>query len=379
MSNLEKAKEIAKRDLKACYGKKGIFAGTNHFKDYWARDSFFASLGSLAINDKNIVKKNLELFLENVKAGQIPLRVGKTSFGVVLSYLGFKSKDSKRKPIYHIDKSKAFPKDQNSLFIITLYEYLKKTKDKKLLKDNIHKIENIVAWNLGHTDKDLLIEEEKFCNWTDSVKKQGKVLYTNVCHCYSLFCISELFRLLKDKNKQKKYLSLYEKVKEKINEIFWNGEHYIDWIHKEKIYSYFSSDGNFLGVLWDIADKENKKHVEEAAHLFDIHDVPSQCVHPVYPKRLISEQIRLVGLGDYHNGLSWLWLGSINALAKYRVEMKKEAKEMLEKIADIIVKHNGVYEVYDKKGLPVKRIIYKAEQPFAWSSGLFLYAVNQIS
>jgi glycogen debranching enzyme len=134
MSNLKKAKEIAERELKACYGKHGIFAGTNHFKDYWARDSFFASLGCLVINDEKIVKKNLELFLDNIKAGQLPLRIGKSSFGVVLSYLGLKSKDSKRKPIYRIDKINAIPKDQNSLFIISLYEYYKKTKDKKILK-----------------------------------------------------------------------------------------------------------------------------------------------------------------------------------------------------------------------------------------------------
>ena len=40
---IKQAYNVAKNDLRACYGKQGINAGLNHFKDYWARDAFFAS------------------------------------------------------------------------------------------------------------------------------------------------------------------------------------------------------------------------------------------------------------------------------------------------------------------------------------------------
>ncbi len=45
----------------------------------------------------------------------------------------------------------------------------------------------------------------------------------------------------------------------------------------------------------------------------------------------------------------------------------------------IIVKYNGVYEVYEKDGTPLKRIFYRSEHPFAWSAGLFLYASEILS
>ncbi|MCM2325250.1 MAG: hypothetical protein NDI94_02215, partial [Candidatus Woesearchaeota archaeon] len=126
-----------------------------------------------------------------------------------------------------------------------------------------------------------------------------------------------------------------------------------------------------------IASKENARHIEEAAHIFEVNETPSGCVHPKYPKSLAYLPLRLVGLGDYHNGLSWLWLGAISSAAKKKIGMDNEAKEMLDKIGALISKYGEVFEVYEK-GMPVKRMLYKSEKPFAWSSGLFIYAYSNI-
>lgn len=360
------AYDIAVRDLRACYGQEGIFAGLHHFKDYWARDALFACLGSLKLEDYDIVEKNLQLFIDNInKKGQVPLRIGRNIVGIVL-------KKKKRYPLYSFDFNNKTTLDQNSLLIILSYEYYKKTGDKIFLSKNLDLLKKIMDWNfLNDKDDDLLIEEEGLSNWADSVRKKGKVLYTNVCHCHALKCMYEL-------SKTKTYLDKYEKVKKKINELFWSGEHYIDWIDEKKQYNYFSTDGNILAVLWDIADKEKSNHIEEASHVFEVHDVPSECVHPRYPKKHISLPLKLIGLGDYHNGLSWMWLGCISAVAKKKVRREKDAKELIKKIEQIILKHNSVYEVYDNKGNPVKRLFYKSEFPFAWSAGLFVYAYNKI-
>ncbi len=378
MQIINQALKVASDNLRACYGKHGIYAGLHHFKDYWARDSFFASYGSLAKEDYDIVRQNLDLFLKNINSqGQIPLRIGKSGLGIVLSYYGF-AKYGKRKPIYDTDKTGKKTVDQNSLFIILLYEYYKATKDKNFLIKNIEKIEKVIQWNfLNDKDKDYLIEESKYCNWADSIRKKGKVLYTNVCHCHGLYCMSKIYEKI-DITKSRKYLDLHKKVKNKINELFWSGEHYLDWIDGKKRYNYFSTDGNILAILWNIASKEKARYIEEASHIFDVNEIPSQCVHPNYPNKYVSLQIRLLGLGDYHNGLSWLWLGCINAIAKNKIGMKKDAVSLLRKISLLITKYRHVYEVYDKSGKPVKRLIYRAEYPFAWSSGLFIYAVKEI-
>ena len=56
--SLTHASDIATYNLHSCYSQFGILAGRHHFTDYWARDGFFASFGSLAIGDQEIVAKN---------------------------------------------------------------------------------------------------------------------------------------------------------------------------------------------------------------------------------------------------------------------------------------------------------------------------------
>jgi hypothetical protein len=58
--------------------------------------------------------------------------------------------------------------------------------------------------------------------------------------------------------------------------------------------------------------------------------------------------------------------------------MKQESKKQLEKIANVIYKHKTVYEVYEKNGKPVKRLIYSSEKNFAWNSSFFILAYNEI-
>ncbi|MEM4397293.1 MAG: GH116 family glycosyl hydrolase [Candidatus Woesearchaeota archaeon] len=380
IKSIKKAYYIAIDNLRQCYSEKGIFAGLHHFKDYWARDSFFASFGSLSIGDYDIVKKNLSLFLNNLNnQGQVPLRIGKTSIEIVLSYLT-KKYDGKRKPIYFIDKGKKFSIDQNSLLIIAFYEYLKKTKDFSFLKENLEKLEKAMQWNFSQDlDKDYLIEENEYCNWADSIKKKGKVLYTNVCFCYSLKCMAELYSFLNNK-KEKEFFVLYKKTKEKINTLFWNETYYIDWLEtfKNKSYDYFSLDGNYLAILWKIASKENAKKILDYSLKIKANET-LRCVYPDYSENLISTQIKLIGLKEYHRNLTWIWLISLMALVFFKSKSpnnKKISFVLLERLSELIFKHNAVYEIYENNA-PFKKF-YKSEMPFAWSSGLFVYAYNKI-
>ncbi|MFH2020836.1 MAG: GH116 family glycosyl hydrolase [archaeon] len=377
---IKEAYSIAVSNLRSCYGSQGILAGLNHFKDYWARDSSFASFGALRLGDHEIVKKNLLMFIYHMRPnGQIPLRIGKSSLDIVLSYFGLKSKDSPRMPILRIDKSNDPSTDQNSLLIIAALEYYKFTKDKFFILDNLKKFDKIIGWNFSRSKDGLLIEEKGYCNWADSINKKGKVLFTNICHCHALECISEINKIAGRAEMSSHYFELHEKVKKQINHEFWSGEHYIDWIDKDKHYNYFSTDGNILAIIWGIADSKRSKLIEEAAFIFDINEVPSACVHPKYPSNLISSDLKLMGLADYHNGLSWIWLGCMTALAKHKLGMKKEGKELMETISEMIVKYNGVYEVYENTGKPVNRFIYKSEMPLAWSAGLFVYAAREMN
>ncbi|MBN2421691.1 hypothetical protein JXB41_00570 [Candidatus Woesearchaeota archaeon] len=380
MDKLKKAYFTAIKCLRSRYQEKGIFAGSHHFDDYWARDSFFASLGALELEDYDIVKKNLQLFLDFQREnGQIPLRVGSSTVGIVLKGIGIKTR-RKDIPRYFQDKGRNPATDQNSLLLMCFYNYIKKTRDIDFLKQNILKLERCIEWNLKQdNDNDLLMEEKCYATWADNVKKRGKVLYTNICHCHALFCVSELFNIIEGKENKEKYFRLHEKTKKRINEVFWNGHYYMDWID-DHAYNYLSTDGNILSIIWNITDKNKSKKIQESLENFGINRfVPSLTNMPQYPfNKASSMLLRFIWLGDYQNRICWTWLGCLDAVAKFKLNLRKEAQKVLEKIADVIVKDNNVYEVYEQSGRPVKRLFYKSEYNFAWSAGLFVWAYKML-
>ncbi len=168
-------------------------------------------------------------------------------------------------------------------------------------------MEKAVKWLMGHDDQDLLLEEKGYSTWQYNVKKKGKALYPNVCYSHSLFCLSELFGALGTKNKEKEYKKPSEEVTKKLDKTFWNGEDYNDWID-EKIHKVFSTDGNVPAIMWNIADIEKGKRIENSLDRFGIKyvcSIPNQ--FPVlFWKRSIFIFTKASVMEDYHNGLYWL-------------------------------------------------------------------------
>jgi len=380
-NNLKKAYDIATECLRKCYDKHGIFAGRKHFTDYWARDSFYASLGSLVLDDIDIVRKNLEMFLKHQKEnGQIPLRIGETSeIKLVLKMFGFKFRN-KLKAKYIEDKKTSVPTDQNSLLLITAKEYVANTKDVFFLKKYYTQFSRAFEWNLSRDeDNDLLIEEGHYATWADAIKKSGKVLYTNVLNYEAANCMAGFAKRLNKKADERYFGFISKKIKEEINTLFWNGSYYVDWVDKTP-FNYFSTDGNMFAILFGIADKAKAKKISRSAENYKIHrPVPSKTNCPSYPIRYVSPVLRLAGIGDYHNNsVAWLWIGCISAAAYQKAGLKKQANKVMESMADKINEYGTVYEVYEKNGKPLNRLIYKSEVPFAWSSGLFIWATSRI-
>ena len=370
----EKAIEIAKRELRSCYGENGIYAGLNHFKDYWARDMFFACLGAIAIKDFTIVEKSLKLYLKNAKKnGELPIRIGRSTNEIILSLI--KKSSFSRKPIFNNDKNNNKSTDQNSLFIIALFEYVKTSKNMKIL-EHMNEIEKIMLWNFSvDMDSDNLIEENKYCSWADSIKKQGKVLYTNVLHAHALQCLKKLYELKKNTEKKLLYENKAKQTKKSINKLFWNGEYYSDWIFAGKRYDFLAYPPNYLSIIYNITDEEKEKKMQRTFKKYA--GKLGSCVYQKYPLRHISKRIMIGGMKDYHNGLSWLWIACLNVLMQNKIKNKVYLKNTIKEIAKIIVEFDGVYEIYDKNK-PVNRLFYRSEKPFAWSAAMFLYATNTV-
>ncbi|MCP4049957.1 MAG: hypothetical protein GY730_04545 [bacterium] len=371
---IEQAFDISLNTLRKRYTSTGITAGKTHFSDIWLRDSCYASFGSLAVRDYDIVRTNLITNLTYAKKnGQIPLRIGQKY--MLLKFMGFKGKS---KPRYIEDKGVSIPTDGNSLFIITAEAYISLSRDKNFAIEYFDKLKTILEWNFSmDEDSDLLIEEGPYAGWADSLKKRGKVLYTNVLHFKAVDSFAKICSLINKKDDQKHYERLRNLIRKGITERFWNRSYFIDWIHRHK-HMYFSTDGNVLAIIFGLADKEQALKIQSCIHNFDLdHTFSTKSNFPEYRFRHIFPLFYPIRIPDYHNGLQWLWLGCADAIAKQRTGLKQDAYELLIRIAKKIVEYKGVYEVY-QDGKPLKRIFYKSEQGFAWSSGMFVWACKEL-
>ena len=355
------AYETASGDLRRCYSKEGIVAGLRNFNEYWARDSFFASLGANSLGDFEISKKNLSLFLSlQRKDGLLPGRVSR-----------------KLRPSY---KPMLFSPciDSQALFFMALLDYVQKSGDKKFLLDNFEKAKKAMArLKAGDRNNDCLIEEGLFANWMDTVLKFGNVLYTNCCYCRALSDFSKLCAIAGKKELAEEHSLLAEQVREKINQRFWNGGYYNDWFDFWE-QDFFCSDGNVLACLWEIADSVQAQMVQNYIKQRQLAKVPMKTNFPPYPPWRIALPLLPFRAYHYHNGFSWPWIGCLNAIAMKKMGLSKEAEQQLRAIAGIINTASASPEILDEKGIPANSFMLKCEKPFAWTAGLFVLAVHEI-
>lgn len=365
---IKKALSIAVRDLRACYGDNGILAGRHQFSEYWSWDSFFASMGAEVLGDKEIVRKNLQMYLDAITyEGQIPYRFG-SMFGIItkMSGLGDMGKVSPRyrlHPLLFLGTKKkwntAFPKLPNIMVLIAIASH------PDLVKKNSNKIEQVIAW-LERQEREGLIYESWHEGWADSLRTEGWGLSTNVCY----------WKALNDLGKKEKA----KRVKELITHRFWNGEYLRGWMGQDKKYDYFSTDGNMLAVWWNLLDKSMTKKIVEAYLELDREQVvpSSNNKKGALSNEWIPNRFRIIGIGDYHDySVCWSWLGCVSALALNKVDQLK-ARDVIFRLSRAIVREGGVYEVYERNGRPLKHMIYKSEHPFGWSAGLFVRACYEL-
>lgn len=374
---IEQAYALAKATLKDRYTPLGIYAGKSHFSDVWLRDSCYAALGSLNMGDWDIVKTNLTTIFKFMNdQGQAPLRVGQKN--MLLKFMGFHAKIPQAR--YIEDKGISTPTDGNSLFIWSVFRYLNATRDTAFVEAHFDLLEKAVEWNFTQDKNgDLLIEEGPYAGWADSLKKTGTVLYTNVLHYKAMVSFSEICETLNRVELATHYRRSAKEIQKRIHQSFWNGRYFSDWIDASgKVHDYFSTDGNMWAIVFGVATLEQAWAIQKTTQELGLdRGFSTHSNHPSYAPSVIYPLFFLLNMHDYHNGLEWLWLGCVDAVAKHLIGQEEEGRALLTRIAEKIMEYNGVYEVY-YNGAPVKRFWYKSEQWFAWSSGLFVWACHEL-
>ncbi|MCX6809311.1 MAG: GH116 family glycosyl hydrolase [Candidatus Berkelbacteria bacterium] len=378
MTQIKEAIKIAKADLRSCYTKRGIKTGSRGV--YWSWDSFFASFGSLEIDDFEIVKKNLRLYLDyQNKNGNIPKRVANPLYPLRFLKIPISEETSKQKPSYMSPYYTGKSISQCPVFIISFFQYVEKSKDLEFLKVNYSKLTKIINFLSNYTYNSGLLREAIGGGWAESVLKRGAISYTNMCYVKCLDCMSQMALLLHKKDNSDFYKSQYLFVKKSIDLKLWEdvgGGFYSDWFGFNR-HHYFNSDGNLLAIWFDIADEGKILKINRQLNkLLNVSNPPLPLTSDRYYFWRIYFTNQLAGIKNYHVGFSWLWLGCLAALVKLKLGEKKKAIQILESISKVIARDKTVHEIY-RKNKPIKLLFYKSESPWAWGAGLFIYACSK--
>jgi len=174
------------------------------------------------------------------------------------------------------------------------------------------------------------------------------------------------FDIYKNKEKQ---------IAKSLRERLWNGKYFADWNDYKK-QNYFYPFGNCLAVAWGLTtENESKKILEECQKVK--FNFTLETNSPKYPPWRIDPLQQLICMGNYQNKSTLWW----QPVAAYLAALKKTAKidefnYAANKIGNKIISDGKVYECYNRKGKPLNKLVYKAERPFAWASGMLLWALR---
>ncbi|MCL4386960.1 hypothetical protein M1307_01010, partial [Patescibacteria group bacterium] len=242
-SKLKEAIKIATGELRACYTNEGIIAGTHHFTDYWARDGFFAALGSLAIGDQQIVEKMLKTFYKYQRPdGLIPYRIMRGP--VTLSkYKGNPPSYPIPRPTYRLRGIANEVLDGTTLTLLFTAEW--NEKNSPLAKKYLSKIKSALSY-LNFRERDNLLYDGIMAEWNDTALKFGNLLYSNVIYLRMYHNLTKWVQKFdaawyKELNTKKNKIALALRKK------LWTGKYFADWFDYKR-HDYFYPFGNCLAI-----------------------------------------------------------------------------------------------------------------------------------
>lgn len=367
---LEEVINLAASELRSCYTNKGIIGGTHHFTDYWARDGYFASLGSLTIGDNEIVETMLQTFYNYQRRdGLIPYRIMRGPV-TPFKYMGKPAFYKSPRPDYKLRGVGSEIFDGTTLTLL-LTAKLGLNKWAKA-KNYITQIKKALLYLSSHEKNGLLLDGI-LTEWNDTALKCGNLLYSNVIyyHMYSLLSEwTKVFDATWHSELKLKKDSVYNAIHNKL----WNNKYFADW-YDYKRQDYFYSFGNCLAIVWNLANKKESELILKQCEKVKIR-FTLETNSPKYPWWRIDPLLRLIGMGDYQNK-TLLWWQPITAYiaALKKAKKVKEANKAINLIIRKISSDRSIYECYERTGKPVKRLFYSSENPFAWGSGMLLWAL----
>ena len=362
------------RDL----SKTILHAGYRNFRESWARDFGFATYGLLALDQFDVVRDTLDAFFwHQTPEGQLPVKLHSMSVVTRFFYTLFGREQPTEVPLKpkFVSGHGAPSLDGQAMLIIAALQYAQEVEGDAFMNEHCEQLTSAMDWLRGYRKgkDDILLNQEAYTDWVDSVARRGCVLYTNVIYWKALTEMARHAASLNLNDEAVHYFSEAESVSRMINERLWRPE--LGYFITSGTLDNLSSAGNLLAVAWGLVTPEQAQsilRVLEDAKMAE--PVPTRVAYPSYPLELIAVENRLGGLTNYHTDASWLWIGAWHLIALVQNGEMEQAQEVLERIVNVIVRDRQVNEVYGPDGEPLSSFWYKSEAPLTWNAGMVLYA-----
>jgi len=226
-----------------------------------------------------------------------------------------------------------------------------------------------MGWLMGQDrDGDGLIENRHFlADWMDSILKKDKDFYLNLLFYEGLRACQAVKEWLGHADEARRYEALAGKTGGALQRTFWNGRYFTDWIRGSR-HGGFATDGNILAILYGVAGEDQARSILQfiAAQGLD-GETPLRTCDPVYPIWQVFPFYFLAGIPDYHRTLIWPWLGTLNAINKFRLGNQEEALADLARIGGMAGR-SAASSTRRKSRLPgMRACTYMPRRRWAWS------------
>jgi glycogen debranching enzyme len=153
---IKQAQYIAKNSIFACHSNQGLLAGSHHFVDLWARDSFFATYGLIQKKDFPIFRQTIDTFLQfQRKDGLIPYRVMRSKSNLS-KYFGKPSLLEHPVANFYSHMSLGLVPDGGLMAIISSAEYVRRSGDIKWLQSQFQGLKRAISWYHNEFEDSLI-------------------------------------------------------------------------------------------------------------------------------------------------------------------------------------------------------------------------------
>lgn len=362
--------------------KKYLLAGKNQYHTLWARDLSMSIAGTLLIGETQAARDSLEIFFNLQRPdGLLPRVVDNRDIisRVLWGLIGYPPHYKAPLRGWFTTENQVISIDGNLMIPWAASHYIQHTQDEKFAARWFTEMERALLF----IENNFLVEglvgkQPPFSDWKDSIRRTGRVAFTNTLYILALRGAASWAKFLGLSAKYTYFLTRAEETIARFRRFFWIPERRI--LRNFEGNDLLTADANLFAVANQIIPLGEAQEVMGELRKSPLWSpVPGAPTWPSYPSSLKSTLVKAIFLHGYHDRLYWLWISALAARAEKAIGNLVEYEQIMNYLAHRIVSDKGIYEVYDahenKLDLrPHVGPIYRADRSFTWSSACYLEA-----